>query len=127
MERINFTKAVLGAKATARLRERQVTQTMRSATSSIALAVNDGRLRPRDMIQVTLDDEVVGYARFTGMEKVSWRQLTQEDARRGGFDNRFELAYALKRAGYRFKPLDEYPLYRCHFTWLNITNLKREI
>ena len=121
MERINFTTAVLGAKATARLREHQVTQTIRSGTSSIALAVNDGRLSPGDMIQVTLDDEVVGCARFTGMGKVSWRQLTQEDARRGGFDNRFELAYALKRAGYRFKPLDEYPLYRCHFTW------KREI
>ena len=117
MERINFTTAVLGAKATARLREHQVTQTIRSGTSSLALAVNDGRLTPGDMIQVTLDDEFVGYARFTGMEKTSWEQLTQEDARRGGFDNRFELAYALKRAGYRFKPLDEYPLYRCHFTY----------
>ena len=126
MERINFTTAVLGAKATARLREHQVTQTIRSGTSSLALAVNDGRLTPGDMIQVTLDDEFVGYARFTGMEKTSWEQLTQEDARRGGFDNRFELAYALKRAGYRFKPLDEYPLYRCKFTGLNITNLKGE-
>ena len=100
---------------------------MRSGTSSIALAVNDGRLSPGDMIQVTLDDEFVGYARFTGMERISWGQLTQEDAQRGGFDNRFELACALKKAGYRFKPLDEYPLYRCHFTWLNIANLKREI
>ena len=127
MERINFTTAVLGAKATTRLREHQVTQTIRSGTSSIALAVNNGRLSPDDMIQVTLDDDFVGYARFTGIERISWGQLTQEDARRGGFDNRFELAYALKRAGYRFKPLDEYPLYRCHFTWLNITNLKREI
>jgi hypothetical protein len=117
MERINFTTAVLGAKATARLREHQMTQTMRSGTSSIVLAVNDGRLSPGDMIQVTLDDEFVVYARFTGMEKISCEQLTQEDARRGGFDNRFELAYALKRAGYRFKPLDEYPLYRCHFTY----------
>jgi len=116
MERINFTTAVLGAKATARLRD-QVTQTIRSGTSSVVLAVNDGRLSPGDTIQITLDDEFVGYARFTGMERISWEQLTQEDARRGGFDNRFELAYALKRAGYRFKPLDEYPLYRCHFTY----------
>ena len=127
MERINFTTSVLGAKATARLREHQVRQTIRSGTSSIALAVNDGRLSPGDMIQVTLDEEFVGYARFTRMERISWAQLSQEDARRGGFDNRFELAYALKRAGYRFKPLDEYPLYRCHFTWSNIINLKREI
>ena len=127
MEKINFTTAVLGAKATARLREHQVTQTIRSATSSIVLAVNDSRLSPGDTIQITLDDEFVGYARFTGMERISWGQLTQEDARHGGFDNRFELAYALKRAGYRFKPLDEYPLYRCHFTWLNVTDLKKEI
>ena len=127
MEKINFTTAVLGAKATARLREHQVTQTIRSATSSIVLAVNDGRLASGDMIQVTLDDEFVGYARFTGMEKMSWGRLTLEDARLGGFDNRFELAYALKRAGYRFKPLDEYPLYRCHFTWSNISNLERDI
>jgi len=127
MEKINFTTAVLGAKATARLREHQVTQTIRSATSSIVLAVNDGRLTSGDMIQVTLDDEFVGYARFTGMEKMSWGRLTLEDARLGGFDNRFELAYALKRAGYRFKPLDEYPLYRCHFTWSNISNLERDI
>ena len=117
MERINFTTAVLGAKATARLKEHQVTQTIRSGTSSIVLAVNDGRLSPGNTIQVTLDDEFVGYARLTGIERISWGLLTQEDARRGGFDNRFELAYALKRAGYRFRPLDEYPLYRCHFTY----------
>ena len=73
MERINFTMAVLGAKATARLREHQVTQTIRSGTSSLALAVNDGRLTPGDTIQITLDDELVGYARFTGMEKTSWK------------------------------------------------------
>ena len=71
MERINFTTAVLGNKATARLRY-QVTQTMRSGTSSIALAVNDGRLSPGDTIQVTLDDEFVGYARFTGIERTFW-------------------------------------------------------
>ena len=63
----------------------------------------------------------------TRMERISWEQLTQEDARGGGFDNRFELAYALKRAGYRFKPLGEYTLYRCHFAWLDSTNSKREI
>jgi len=61
------------------------------------------------------------------MDRLKADELSIDDAKRGGFDNRFELAYALKRAGYRFKPLDEYLLYRCHFTWLNIVNLKREI
>ena len=117
MERINFTTAVLGAKATARLKEHQVTQTIRSGASSITLAINDHRVKPGEIIPVALDDEFIGYARLLGMDKVSWEELTQDDAWRGGFDNRFELAYALKRAGYRFKSLDQYQLYRCKFTW----------
>jgi hypothetical protein len=117
MERINFTTAVLGKKAASRLKEHRVTQTIRSGASQIVLAVNDGRVRPADIIQVALADELIGHARFVGMVKLYWRDLTLEDAHRGGFDNRFEMAYALKRAGYRFKPLDEYPFYRCQFTW----------
>jgi len=127
MEHLNFTRHVLGTKAAARLEARQVTQTIRSGSSSVVLGIADGLVKPGNIIQVSLNEESVGYARFTGMERTSWGQLTQEDTRRGGFDNRFELAYALKRAGYRFKPLDEYPLYRCHFTWSNVSNLKREI
>jgi len=117
MERINFTTAVLGKKAAAGLKEHQVSQTIRFGTSSIVLAVNDRRVKPGEIIQVALDDELVGYARLLGMEKVSWEELSQDDAWRGGFDNRFELAYALKRSGYRFKPLNQYPFYRCKFTW----------
>ena len=117
MERLNFTTAVLGQKAASRLRERQVTQTIRSGSSSIVLAISDQRVKSGELIQVTLDDEFVGYAKATSMDKVRLDDLTQDDARRGGFDNRFELFYALRRAGYRFKPLNEYVFYRCQFAW----------
>ncbi len=118
MERINFTTAVLGKKAAARLKEHQVTQTIRSGTSSIALAINNRRVKLGEIIQVALDDELVDYARLLGMDKVSWEQLTEDDAWCGGFDNRIELIVALRRAGYRFKPIDQYQLYRCKFTWV---------
>ena len=122
MERLNFTTAVLGQKAASRLRERQVTQTIRSGSSSIVLAISDQRVKSGELIQVTLDDEFVGYAKATSMDKVRLDDLTQDDARRGGFDNRFELFYALRRAGYRFKPLNEYVFYRCQFTWEVVEN-----
>ncbi len=118
MEHLNFSRHVLGTKATARLEARQVTQTIRSGASSIVLAISDRRIKPDDLMQVTLDDETIGYARHIGMDKVYWRQIDIDDARHGGFDNRFELAYALKRAGYRFMPLDKYQFYRCRFSWL---------
>ena len=118
MEHLNFTRNVLGTKAAARLEARQVIQTIRAGSSSIVQDIADGRVKPGDIIQVSLNEEFVGYARFTGLEKISWKQLSQEDARRGGFDNRFELAYALKRAGYRFVPLDKYQVYRYRFSWL---------
>jgi len=117
MERLNFTSRVLWPKATARLKDHKVTQTIRSRSSSIVLAINDQRVKPGEAIQVALDDEFIGYAHFLMMDKVSWGDLGEDDAWRGGFDNRNELANALRRAGYRFKPLDEYTLYRCLFTW----------
>jgi len=117
MERLNFTSRVLGPKATARLKGRTVTQTIRSGSSSIVLAVNDQRVKPGGAIQVALDDEFIGYAHLLLMDKVRWGDLGEDDAWRGGFDSRNELANALRRAGYRFKPLDEYTLYRCLFTW----------
>ena len=117
MERLSFNSWVLGPKATAKLKDRKVTQTIRSGSSSIVLAINDQRVKPEEAIQVALDGEFIGYAHLLLMDKVRWGDLGDDDARRGGFDNRNELANALRRAGYRFKPLDEYSLYRCLFTW----------
>jgi len=52
------------------------------------------------------------------MDVATWEAINIEDARRGGFSNRFELAYALQRAGFRFMPLNQYELYRIQFAWL---------
>lgn len=117
MERLNFTTAVLGRKAASRLRARQVTQTIRSGNSGIVLAISDGRAKPGDLMQVALDEELLGYANLMGKDNAQLHDLTHDDARRGGFDNRFELFYALRRAGFRFKPLGEYVFYRCQFAW----------
>ena len=118
MEQLHFTAHVLGQKATSRLKSHQVTQTMRSGSSSLVLAISDWRIKPGELMQVTLDDEAIGHAKHVSMDSVHWDDLTIDDATRGGFDKRFELAYALKRAGYRFLPLDKYQFYRCQFGWL---------
>jgi hypothetical protein len=82
------------------------------------LAISDWRIKAGELMQVTLDDEAIGHARHVSMDKVHWDDLTIEDAQRGGFDSRFGLAYALKRAGYRFLPLGKYRFYRCRFSWV---------
>ena len=118
MEQLHFTTRVLGNKAASRLEQHELTQTMRSEASSIVLAILGGGLKVSDAMQVILDDRMMGLAELLRMDTVTWGQLDIEDARRGGFDNRFELAHALKRAGYRFMPLDKYQFYRCRFSWL---------
>ena len=117
MEILNFTTYVLGAKAASRLRERQVTQTIRSAKHTIGLSISRGKVKPNDLMQVTLEGEFMGVARYLTMDKVHWGELTTEDAKRGGFDSLDELDDALRRGGYRFLPLEEYTLYCCRFEW----------
>lgn len=117
MERLRFITRVLGKKATARLESYEVTKTLRSRSSSIVITILSDQLKVGDMMQVVLDDRIIGLAQHVFMEAVVWGQLDQDDARRGGFDNHLELAYALKRAGFRFKNLNEYEFYRIQFTW----------
>ena len=117
MERLNFTTRVLGEKATDRLKRHQVSQTTRSSSSSTVMAISDHSLKSGERVQVALDDEFIGYAKFASMDNLRLEDLTLDDALRGGFDNRFELFSALRRAGYRFKPLNEYTFYRCRFAW----------
>lgn len=119
MEKLNFTARVLGQRAASRLEAYQVTQTLRSDSSSIGQAYFHSQLTPGDLMQVILDDRMIGLVELTIADRVTWGQLDQDDARRGGFDNRFELAYALKRAGYRFKSLDKYEFWRFQFSWVD--------
>ena len=118
MERLHFTTRVLGPAAAYRLEKRQVTQTLRSESDSITNAILNGRVSAGDRLEVLLDSILVGHAELVSMDAVTWEALGIDDARRGGFGNRFELAYALQRAGFRFMPLNQYELYRIQFTWL---------
>ena len=117
-EQIRFSTHVLGPAAAFRLEKRQVTQTLRAESGSITNAIINGRVSAGDKLKVTLDTIIVGHAELISMDVVSLDTLTIEDARRGGFDSISDLAFALKRAGYRFKPLNEYQFYRIQFTWL---------
>jgi len=118
MERLHFTTRVLGPAAAFRLENHQVTQTLRSESDSISNAVLLGRVSAGDKLEITLDSIIAGHAEFISMDAVTWEALGMRDARRGGFGNRFELAYALQRAGFRFMPLNQYELFRIQFTWL---------
>ena len=118
IERIHFTTRVLGPAATLRLEKRQVTQTLRSDSSSITEAIIQGRASAGDRLEIALDGRLVGYAELVSMDAVIWEYLNLTDTRRGGFDTLAELEAALKRAGYRFKPLNQYELFRIQFSWL---------
>ena len=126
MEQIKFTTRVLGRTAAQRLEQHQVTQTLRSKTDSIVQAILGGRLRVGDQMHVVLDDRLIGLAQYVIMDRVTWKQLTIDDAQRGGFDTRFEMAYALKRADYRFKDLEDYFFWRCLFSWPETQELANE-
>jgi len=117
-EQLHFTTRVLGPAAAYRLEKHQVTQTLRAESSSITNAILLGRVSAGDRLEVLLDNVLVGEAELVSMDAVTWEALDIEDARRGGFGNRFDLACALGRAGYRFMPLSKYALYRVQFSWL---------
>ncbi|MBA7643615.1 hypothetical protein ES703_51346 [subsurface metagenome] len=116
-EQLHFTTRVLGPLAVYRLGEHQVTQTIRGHSSNIIQAALSGKLKVGDRMQVTLDDKVIGLAEYVIMDAVTWEALGIRDARRGGFDTLDDLSEALRRAGYRFKPLNDYQIYRIQFSW----------
>ena len=118
IERLHFTTRVLGPAAAYRLEKRQVTQTLRSESDSIANAFLLGRVSTGDQLEVVLDGILVGHAELVYRDTVTWEALDIDDAHRGGFDTLADLEQALKRGGYRFKPLNQYQLYRIQFTWL---------
>lgn len=118
MERLHFTTRVLGPAAAFRLEKRQVTQTLRSESDSVTNAILLGRVSAGDRLGVFLDGIFVGKVELVSMDAVTWEALGIRDARRGGFDTLPDLEQALQRAGYRFKPMDDYHFFRIQFTWL---------
>jgi len=115
---LHFTTRVLGPVAAYRLEKRQVTQTLRSESSSITQSIFNRRVSAGDKLEIVLDNTVLGHAELISMHALTWRAVTIDDAHRGGFDSLDDLSKALRRAGYRFKPLDDYQLFRIIFSWL---------
>lgn len=124
MEQLKFTTRVLGPIAAYRLEQHQVTQTLRSHSSDIVQAILLGRLKIGDKIKVILDNQTIGFVKWVWLDTPRWIDLSQADARRGGFDSLSDLEKALQRAGYRFRPIDMYKLYRIKFSWLEKVNDK---
>lgn len=116
---IHFSSQVLGPKVTLRLRLHKVTQTLRSANEVRKLGLPEGKVVEDSPFEVTLDGVVIGRADAVAMTAVYWHDLDIDDARRGGFDSKDELEKALKRAGFRYKDVEDYGLYRIQFTWRN--------
>ncbi|MBA7603197.1 hypothetical protein ES703_10301 [subsurface metagenome] len=121
MQQLHFTTPVLGTLAAYKLMKRQVTQTLRSKESSITPVIPSGQLKVGDQMKVTLDNTNIGLVEFVAIDAVTWVGLNAKDATRGGFDNLDDLKRALQRAGYRFKPINQYQLYRIKFSWLKET------
>ena len=117
MFRLNFTSKVMGEGA-AKVRRREVVQTLRSPRSGIVVALLNRSLVIEEVMEVGLDDEVIGKAYPTIIDRINWEGLTLLDATRGGFSNKVELYDVLKRAGYRFQPMNTYLFYRVMFQWL---------
>ena len=117
-EQIRFTTRVLGPVAAYRLEQHQLTQTLRSESDSVTNAILKGRYSAGEKLGVTLDGRLVGHAAFISMDEVTWDILDIDDAHRGGFGSRFDLGQALRRAGFRFMPMNDYQLYRIQFRWL---------
>jgi len=87
MQQLTFTTHVLGTKAASRLEKWQITQTIRSGSSSIVKAILAGSLKIRDMMQVVLDDRITGLAEYIGIDSIYWEYINLDDTKRGGFDS----------------------------------------
>ena len=118
IEQIRFTTRVLGPAAAFRLEKRQLSQTLRSDSHPIIESILRGRVIPGDRLQVVLDSILLGEVELVSWDAVTWEALGVDDALRGGFDTLADLEQALKRAGYRFKPMNDYQFFRIQLRWL---------
>jgi hypothetical protein len=109
---LNFSTHVLGKEASEQLKSRKVLQTIRSAKESAKFLTKRG-----SEVSIFLDGRFLYNARITEITRIhSLTEFTQFDAELGGFTHLFDLTLALKRAGFRFKPLPDYHnAYRIQF------------
>ncbi len=114
---LSFSRRILGPEASLKLERHQVTQTIRAESNDVVQAILSRQLWSRELVRVTLDGEDMGLVSVVACERLPAIALTDADAQRGGFSTLEELDLALKKAGYRFKPLIDYQFYRVQFTW----------
>ncbi len=98
-----FSPRILGTPGIEKLREKKVTQTLRSTT--FVMATNEFNIMERSVF--------VGRGRLVSVDFVRMKDLTIDDAVRGGFDTIIALKKALKRDG--LEP--EYLMQRMKFRW----------
>lgn len=105
MTKLKFSTQILGKKATSRLRNLNGEfLTFRS------------KLPETMVFDVYLDGEKLGRAKIEHLyEAVPLASLDLHLANLSGFDTTEEEQKALKRAGYRFRPLEQYKAYPVFF------------
>lgn len=109
--RLDFKTKVLGKKASKRLRR----------LNGFFLTFRSESINEYVFYDIYLDGKLLGQAWLTIPiyyldRKMNLGVLDQSLAIAGGFDTVEEQQKALKRAGYRFKPLDQYEAYPIIFT-----------
>ena len=103
-----FSSRVLGALASEQLRKGRVSQTLRSKTEVMKLALGE--------TEVILDGDLLyrgNISEITGPFVLS--SMNVNDAALGGFQSLLDLTMALKRAGFRFKSFSEYNVFKVSF------------
>lgn len=106
---IRFSSRVLGKNAVQNLKDHAVNQTIRSHFS---LPEHGNYVLP-----IYLDNNLIGYGEVYYLKEMSFGDLDQFNVIAGGFRNYDELISALKRAGYRFKKIEDYKAYIVRFIW----------
>lgn len=105
-----FTTHVLSPKVAERLKLGGVLQTVRSRKEAAPFLMRRGSEVP-----VTLDGQLLYRARITSIRRAMLGDLTQFDAELGGFDNLWAFKSAARRAGFRFRPSEEYEVFAIQF------------
>lgn len=107
---LNFTSKVLGPKAVEQLRAGKVRQTVRSMVEAAPFLTKRGC-----NVDIALDGAVLYQAELTSVKLRRLADLDQFDAELGGFDSLYLLRDALRRAGFRFRPFEEYEDFAIQF------------
>lgn len=101
-----FTSRVLGPGPAAKLKDGKVLQTVRSRKEAAPFLSKCG-----SDVAVALDGQPLYQARITSIKARNLGALDQFDAELGGFEQLSEFELAVRRAGFRFKPLKEYEVF----------------